>query len=730
MPVTNPYAADFLAKQNIRRRVQIRVSDFISTPLTYGMLNPVILMPKNIDWENKEQLNYVLSHEIIHIKRFDGILKLILVATLCLHWFNPLVWLMYILANRDIELNCDDTLIRTLGEKEKKAYALTLINMKERQITLPPLYNNFSKNAVKERITSIMKTRKKSIIIVIVAVVLVVVIALPFATSAMPKDNTESAFIPKTEVENTDVKNSAFAQATTKNKGTDYNKSSSFNPLYDEATLKLIKMLKFDGYEDMTVAQFHDTVKNSLTNTNDINLFYGIFDTENFGTINDLKDTNPDANFVFYTLIPFTGKYGVPMDYSGYTESDFNVSENAIIEYTYSLDILDTSKITVKEYTMAREGIANSIENILKTKSIDELLNEDAMKEEIQGVIDSLHKKWSNDALKTEISYNYKPVTALDKEAISEITAVWEDSLTPYFPFGVTYEINEYSGQAKLYLHGKEIRGIFNSITGEWISNSIGDSTFSEAVPEIVTVYIDNKLTGLREATKEEQENWNSIRRAGVSEEEEFIYTNKNKDDYTSILKLKTQNYKAMSVYDFNQALLNWANEDYERSEHINWDIGTNSYSMPLTAEEKEFLDVTINASANENAMLVQSIRMDIPRQDAEIAGDFTKEPENDTNGNRAFCNLFYTATYHIPDEKKITVKQRDDAVLGVKNAIQSFWDSTDINTLLAMNKNDMLKKLNEIAKNYSNNLISIEMSADNYVFEHIDERVFEKVSG
>ena len=109
------------------RAIRIRRSDRISAPLTYGILKPVILMPKETDWKNRQQLQYVFLHEYMHICRLDIVWKLIAALALCIHWFNPLVWIMYILFNRDIELSCDESVVRRFGETYKSAYARALV---------------------------------------------------------------------------------------------------------------------------------------------------------------------------------------------------------------------------------------------------------------------------------------------------------------------------------------------------------------------------------------------------------------------------------------------------------------------------------------------------------------------------------------------------------------------------------------------------------------------------
>lgn len=106
-----------------------------------------------------------------------------------------MVWVMYILFNRDIELACDESVIRKLGETSKSAYARVLIDMETAKSGLAPLYNNFSKNAIEERITAIMKTKRTTLITVILACFIILGAAEIFATSAASSTgHTETAF--------------------------------------------------------------------------------------------------------------------------------------------------------------------------------------------------------------------------------------------------------------------------------------------------------------------------------------------------------------------------------------------------------------------------------------------------------------------------------------------------------------------------------------------------------
>ena len=184
IPDNTPYIQNWLTAHQISRPLAVRSSDLISSPLTYGILHPVILLPKKLDRNDQVALKYVLTHEYVHIRRFDAITKILFAAVLCIHWFNPLVWVMYVLANRDMELSCDAWVIRMMGAKNRSSYALMLIKMEERRNGMSALCSHFGKNAISERIEAIMKFKKTSILACAFALVLVVGATTAFATSS------------------------------------------------------------------------------------------------------------------------------------------------------------------------------------------------------------------------------------------------------------------------------------------------------------------------------------------------------------------------------------------------------------------------------------------------------------------------------------------------------------------------------------------------------------------
>ncbi len=128
-------------------------------PLTFGVFRPTVLLPDDLR-AGQAQFQLVLAHELAHIRRRDCLRKLLLTVCLCLNWWNPLVWVMVRLANRDMELACDETVLRTLGQACKKSYALTLLDMAQRQAKPSPLCSGFAKSCAEERVRAILRFRR------------------------------------------------------------------------------------------------------------------------------------------------------------------------------------------------------------------------------------------------------------------------------------------------------------------------------------------------------------------------------------------------------------------------------------------------------------------------------------------------------------------------------------------------------------------------------------------
>lgn len=186
LPLDNAFVRHWQEDHPLFRPVQVRFSDRIAAPLTYGAVYPVVLLPKGMDLADTAGLAYVLEHEYTHIRRFDALRKWLLAAALCLHWFNPCVWLMYILAGRDMELSCDEAVLR--AGADRSGYALTLLALEEERGRWSPSGSHFSRNATEERIKTIMKRKQISLAALLAVLVVMSIATTVFATNAPETD--------------------------------------------------------------------------------------------------------------------------------------------------------------------------------------------------------------------------------------------------------------------------------------------------------------------------------------------------------------------------------------------------------------------------------------------------------------------------------------------------------------------------------------------------------------
>ena len=715
LPVQNDFVEQWLETHKLRRSISIRQSDRISSPLTYGIFRPVILMPKNTDWENINQLQYIFLHEYIHICHYDIVIKFISTMALCIHWFNPFVWIMYVLFNRDIELACDESVVHRFGEKSKSIYASMLVNMEVKKSGLMPFSNNFSKNAIEERIRAIMKIKKISFFTILISVLLVTFVTTVFATSAANKNEPSENNLKKEKII----------------PGIDFS---------EEEYEKLLA-LQFEGYENMSISEYQNKVW-EMTDTKDYRDLLNRLSEDSM--LYETRDIDETASFLYNILEPLTAEKWQERDFSGYTVNEFNgynsgTLDNAVFEYVFILFIKDADKLTVGEYNNTRLGIRSELVNILQDKSQDDLKSEDIMNELLSLEINDIMEKWSSDKLEVYIDYSFMPMMDYNEEVQNSIQEELDEELASYKPFGLTYNYDSSIGEYRMYYKGKEVRGIFDEVKEIWISahQGIGLGIYDDDAIELYAVYEEGELVGLRKATVEEQaelssqrrqatSEWRRINELNYSDEEIRKYPNGTEKDYDSLLELKTPDYQNLTVADFNMGLLEWANENYDRMERISIDIGRNDFKVSFTDEELLFIKLTTFLSGMENGKYVQSSYTGRSEEDVICDQYLPEKISDEKNGFSAWCDLYYQFSYHITDKKILTIGERDRIIGGMMYDIEDFWNKTDIEDLLKMSKNDVVEKLSEIAEKYSDNNITITVRNDQISFEKMDEREIE----
>ena len=170
----------------VRYKDNLFQSENVSSPFVLGLIKPRIYLPFSI---NGQDLEHVVAHEQAHIRRKDHWWKPLGFLLLTIHWFNPFMWLSYVLLCRDIELACDEKVIRELGNEQRADYtqALVACSINRRTIAACPLA--FGEVGVKERVKSVMNYQKPAFGIVLLAVIACVGVAVCFLTNPITVDD-------------------------------------------------------------------------------------------------------------------------------------------------------------------------------------------------------------------------------------------------------------------------------------------------------------------------------------------------------------------------------------------------------------------------------------------------------------------------------------------------------------------------------------------------------------
>jgi len=173
-------------KEAVLLRDNIYQSEYVESPFVFGVIRPRIYVSFSLAGE---ALDCVIAHERTHIKRFDHVVRLLAFLLLSIYWFHPFVWVFYLLLCRDMELACDEMVLKQIGFDKKKLYSQTLLecSISPKKIVVCPLA--FGEISVKQRIKNILNFRKPATWLVVGTLILCIVLVVCFMTNPVNKES-------------------------------------------------------------------------------------------------------------------------------------------------------------------------------------------------------------------------------------------------------------------------------------------------------------------------------------------------------------------------------------------------------------------------------------------------------------------------------------------------------------------------------------------------------------
>lgn len=543
-----------LARRPLRRRVELREWEQGDSPLTYGLFRPVILLPRRRYWRDKGELALMLAHELAHIRRLDVLYKLLAVGALCVHWFNPLVWLFVRLLGRDLELACDETVADCFGRRARGGYARILLRLEAQRSGLAFGLGGMGKSTMEERIEMLMKVKTTTMAAVLAGTLTIAgvtgVCALsawqPRLKMAEPPAQTAAAdegagVLPEQPTEKELLELYGPYGVTFEN-GRMLLEGEPVRYFFDGAEMPGGgRISRYEYYSDLGTADAC-TVRGVIDN--------GDGSVNPFGPLKDIRRCT-EEEYDRHTkdlaaLKEGKGQTAVTEDggaLKAYAADYSSEAQSADPSRTYELRSLDggTAVYQFQGESAAATGNAGAAAG---QTIAQRMLEYGAWGVEYRdgdiyysgkrvgtfvdvkpggGVFSCQSRRGGEGTLcacydysdqlyglelfpeGTQISLNEPIRSAEETESLKESAAQWEETLAPYLPYGLTYEYDPVAAYRSgcgltMWYNGQEVRSIWDETAGVYISEHQDGSSIHGSY-DLCAVYQDGHLCGLRHDT-------------------------------------------------------------------------------------------------------------------------------------------------------------------------------------------------------------------------------------
>ena len=207
----------FMLKRRLRLSICLReniyLADEIDTPFVIGLVKPRIFLPSDL---SEQELEYVILHEQMHIRRWDMVVKAAAYFITLVHWFNPLAWVAFFCMGKDMEMSCDEAVVRHLGVEKEAEYAETLLRLSVGKQRLQGIALAFGEGNTKDRVKNIMKYKKPLMITGVFAVLVIVALIVGLLTDPKSEEQiTETTVTAEQESGQADNNSQGYEPETT-----------------------------------------------------------------------------------------------------------------------------------------------------------------------------------------------------------------------------------------------------------------------------------------------------------------------------------------------------------------------------------------------------------------------------------------------------------------------------------------------------------------------------------
>ncbi len=171
-------------------RDNVYLADHIASPFVMGLLRPEIYLPSTL---TEQEQTYIIQHEQHHIRRFDPIIKILAFASLCVHWFNPLMWLAFVLSCKDMEMSCDEAVMKAMDGDIRAEYSTSLLSLATGRKIFAGTPLAFGEGNTKSRIKNVMNYKKPTFLVIIIVFISCIIMAVCFLTN--PVEEQDLSFL-------------------------------------------------------------------------------------------------------------------------------------------------------------------------------------------------------------------------------------------------------------------------------------------------------------------------------------------------------------------------------------------------------------------------------------------------------------------------------------------------------------------------------------------------------